>query len=242
MKCRRAKQLIFGFLDGVIADSDRISLEKHLNECGSCETFSSQVSRSLDLLHRAPEETPSDNFNWKVRLKIAREKNNLSEAIATQRNLFKTWNLRFALSAVSTFVLILASGYFLWSSGWLTDLNAPGEAAQDRFAQVQQQRSNGQRADGSNTSHRLYSPQQRWSTFVSDRSGSDNPLVVNPGPIDEHPYNFVLDEDQPVFLTPDSLVIIRMRSLPLRYRLNQLEGQVELLQKYLRECEGGRLD
>jgi hypothetical protein len=239
MKCRRAKQLVFDFLDGVIADSDRVGLEQHLNECESCETFASQVSRSLDLLHRAPEETPSENFNWKVRLKIAREKNNFSEAITAQRNLFKTWNLRFALSAASTFILILASGYFLWSSGRLADLKAAGSPSQDRFARVQPSQPSERPAATRTTPRRLYSPPHNFSTLVSDQHGLEDPLASTPGAIDESRYGYVLDESQPLILRPDSLVMIKMRSLPLRHRVNQLQGQVELLQKYLRECEGG---
>jgi hypothetical protein len=239
MKCRRAKQLVFDFLDGVIADSDRINLEKHLNECESCETFTSQVSRSLDLLHRAPEETPSDNFNWKVRLKIVKEKNRLSEAITDQRNLFKAWNLRFALSAVSTFVFILASGYFLWSSGWLTNLNVPGDPSVDRFARIQPNQPAEQPAAKAKTPRTHHSLTPSVSRLVDLRPGSGDDSSLLPGAIDDHSYDFVVDEPQQAFLTPDSLIMLRMRSIPLRYRLNQLEGQVKLLQKFLRECEGG---
>jgi hypothetical protein len=242
MKCRRAKQLVFDFLDGVIADSDRVGLEQHLNECESCETFASQLSRSLDLLHRAPEETPSDNFNWKVRLKIAREKNKLGEAITAQRNLFKTWNLRFAVSAMSTFVLILAGGYILWSSGRLADLKSPGGPAQDHFARVQPTQPSERPAPTRTTPRRLYNPPYGLGTLVSDQPGFEGPFASTPGAIDESQYNYVLDESQQMILRPDSLVMIKMRSLPLRYRINQLQDQVEQLQKYLRECEGRRQD
>jgi len=244
MKCRRAKQLVFDFLDGGIADSDRVGLEKHLSDCESCETFASQVSRSLDLLHHAPEETPSDNFNWKVRLKIAREKNKLGETIAAQRKLFRTWNLRFALSAVSTFVLILAGGYFLWSSGRLPETGTAGGAAADRYATVQANRP----AEQSRPTRRVhtlpnfYRTSPDLSTFVSDRTGVDDPLNTPSGAIDERRYDNLMNESQPVILRPDSLVIIKMRTLPLRYRLQQLEKQVEQLQKYLRECEAGHQD
>ncbi|MFH1756388.1 MAG: zf-HC2 domain-containing protein [Candidatus Latescibacterota bacterium] len=240
MKCRRAKQLVFDFLDGVIVDHDRISLETHLNECESCEKFTTQVSRSLDLLHRAPEEMPGDNFNWQVKLKIAQEKNLLSDAITAQKHLFKTWNIRFALSAVSTFALILASGFFLWSSGWLSDGSLPGSGASDRFARLQPKQTYEQPARVGNTPPRLYSPPSDIGSLVSGGISSGDSYLYNPGAIDEHRYNLVSEETQQAYLTPDSLVMIKIRSIPLKRRLNQLEGQVEQLQKYLRECEGGQ--
>ena len=193
-------------------------------------------------MHRAPEETPSDNFNWTVRLKIAQEKNKLSEAFTAQRNLFKTWNLRFSLSAVSSFVLILASGYFIWSSGWLADLKTPGGTAPDRFAQVQQNKTTSQPNNYANKPATQYTPQRSLSTPVSNRPGFDNSFSLPPGPIDEHQYDFVIDDSTPASIAPDSLVMLRMRSVPLRHRLHQLEGQVNLLQKYLRECQGGYQD
>jgi predicted anti-sigma-YlaC factor YlaD len=39
MKCHRAKNFIFDFLDGVLTDSDRIALEEHLNACKACEAM-----------------------------------------------------------------------------------------------------------------------------------------------------------------------------------------------------------
>ena len=66
MKCRRAKNLIFDFIDGMIGEQDRIALETHLTECTSCESMATSLSKSLNLLHSVPQVQPSDNFNWKV--------------------------------------------------------------------------------------------------------------------------------------------------------------------------------
>ena len=59
MKCRNAKKLIFEFIDGLEDDRKRLELENHLAGCGECDKFASQLTRSLDLLHRAPILTMS---------------------------------------------------------------------------------------------------------------------------------------------------------------------------------------
>ena len=61
MKCRRAKKLIFDFIDGMIGDQDRIALEEHLGLCPSCDKMATGLAKSLDLLHAVPQVLPDDN-------------------------------------------------------------------------------------------------------------------------------------------------------------------------------------
>ena len=91
MHCRRAKKLIYDFIDGMIGDQDRISLEQHLSECNTCEAMATGLSKSLDLLHRVPPVEPSENFTWKVRLRLARERNAPRESTGLQ----KVWASKF---------------------------------------------------------------------------------------------------------------------------------------------------
>ncbi len=232
MNCRRAKQLIYDYLDGVLGDSDRNILERHLSECRSCETFSAQLGKSLDLLHRAPAETPSEDFNWQVRLRLAKEKNAIGEAMATQRDIFKTWNLRFALSALSTFVVILASGVLLWNSGLLSRPGTP-----ETFTPRQSVTDRGSRPADTG--------QIAWETsgpYFTNRSGLGMPVAAgDPSLSGDGPYQRAIDEaPAPIFQNPDSTVLQSLISKKLRYRLRMLESQVEHLQKNLRECEDGR--
>jgi anti-sigma factor RsiW len=229
MNCRRAKQLIYDYLDGVLGDSERITLERHLSGCQSCETFSTQLGNSLDLLHRAPSEKPSDNFNWQVRLRLAREKNTITEAMAAQRDIFKTWNLRFALSAVSTFVVILASGVLLWNSGLLRQPGTPPGLSSQQFASGRTGQADAAEQAVRDTAPRYYTSQPNFGLPVAVGSpGSDNGF--SSGAIDQAPDR--------IFQNPDSLVLKSLISKKYRYRLRMLEGQVKHLQKNLRECQG----
>lgn len=123
MKCRRAKTLIFDFVDGMITDQDRLGLEQHLASCGSCDDMASSLARSLDLLHRVEPQELDENFNWKVRLRLAREKAAIPDT-GGERVWIRSWNRRFAMSAAAAFVTIVAAGYFFAKS--------PG--ALDRFS------------------------------------------------------------------------------------------------------------
>ena len=116
MKCRRAKALIFDFIDGVIGDQDRVSLERHLGECQACDDMAKSLTESLDLLHAMPQEEPSENFNWKVRLGITQARNAAASDPAVPRSWLRSWNLRFVMSAAATFVFVAGSGYILLRS------------------------------------------------------------------------------------------------------------------------------
>jgi hypothetical protein len=230
MNCRRAKQLIYDYLDGVLGDSERITLERHLCDCRSCETFSAQLGNSLDLLHRAPAENPSEDFNWQVRLRLAREKNAITEAMTAQREIFKTWNLRFALSALSTFVVIIASGVLLWNSGLLPQPGTPATFTSRQPATEQASRPTDTSRIPEGTSP-PYFTQPDWMRVVANSDPSLSGNGFSQGAIDEASGRI---------FPPDSLVPQSLISKKYRYRLRMLEDQVEHLQKNLRECQGGQ--
>lgn len=117
MKCRRARKLVFEFVDGLTDETVRLDLEKHLAECAACDRLASQVTRSMDLIRRAPVETLDENFNWKVRLAIHKERHAMQEAMASQGALFRAWNTRYAVSAVAGFLAVIAVGWMGFSTG-----------------------------------------------------------------------------------------------------------------------------
>ena len=98
MNCRRARHLLFDFFDGASNEALRAEVDRHLGECEECDHFASEMTRSLALLRRVPMEPLDENFNWKVRLAIHREKNVALERAATANAWVRTWNLRYAVS------------------------------------------------------------------------------------------------------------------------------------------------
>ena len=129
MRCRQAKKLLFDYIDGVISESDRVGLERHLAECRKCEREASAMSRSLELLHRLPSESPSENFNWKLRLRLAKAKRAWRDTAESERVWQRMWNTRFAVAAVSTFAAVLVGGGALLMSNGRMDEG-------DRFAHM----------------------------------------------------------------------------------------------------------
>jgi hypothetical protein len=112
MNCRRARNLIHDFIDGLINDQDRSALEQHLSRCTSCEREAEGLSKSLALLPRLQTEQLDENFAWKVRLAIARERNHRADTGAAAQTWFHAWNTRFAVSAASAFAVVAVAGYF----------------------------------------------------------------------------------------------------------------------------------
>ena len=222
MKCRRARKLFFDFLDGVIVDSDRVSLEEHLVECQPCASEAASMTRSIDLLHRLPAESPAENFNWKVRLQISREKNAMYRRMGSERAWMRSWNIRFATAAVSALAVALAAGYFIIKPAVMPSLQA-GAQFTASSASDQSDIVKNDRPTGTLTNRDQGLP--RPVALGGPRVVSDGPT----GPIEESPPGFVLD--------PDTLVFMSLESKRMKIRLNGLQQQVETLQKNLRDCK-----
>jgi hypothetical protein len=118
MNCRRARNLVFELVDGLPDERVRADLESHLAACPECEDLANQLTRSMDLVHRAPVEELDENFNWKVRLAIHRERQAMASP-ARGRADFRAWNLRYAASAVGAFALVVAAGWLAFGTGTL---------------------------------------------------------------------------------------------------------------------------
>jgi hypothetical protein len=117
MNCRRAKKLVFDFIDGIADEPVRLELEQHLSQCEECEKLASGLTRSMDLLHRAPVETLDENFNWKVRLGVHKERRAIEESLASQGAMFKAWNIRYIASAAAGLVMMIAAGWMAVGTG-----------------------------------------------------------------------------------------------------------------------------
>lgn len=117
MKCRRAQQLLFDFIDGIGDEPLRAELDRHLGECPACEKFAAEMTRSLSVLRRAPRETLDENFNWRVRLAIHRERNAIRSGAASAGSWARAWNVRYAVGVGVAFGVVLAAGVGLERSG-----------------------------------------------------------------------------------------------------------------------------
>ena len=110
MNCRRARHLLFDFVDGMSNESLRAELDRHISACEECETFAAEMARGLALLRRAPVEPLDENFNWKVRLAIHRERNAVRSRSASAGAWARAWNMRYALSTGLAFGVVLIAG------------------------------------------------------------------------------------------------------------------------------------
>ena len=110
MNCRRARHLLFDFFDGASNEALRAEVDRHLGECEDCDRFASEMTSSLALLRRVPVEPLDDNFNWKVRLAIHREKNSALERAASANAWVRAWNVRYVLSTGFAFAAVLVVG------------------------------------------------------------------------------------------------------------------------------------
>jgi hypothetical protein len=230
MKCRRARQLVFEFVDGLEDERARLELENHLAGCGECEKLASQVVRSMDLIHRAPVEKLDENFNWKVRLAIHKERQAMSEDFASQTALFKSWNLRYAASAVAGFVGIVAIGWMAIGTGLITFGGGMAALDQPQLVADAAAPSSGETAD---VPH-IREPE--GPVFTNRSHGS---VVSQGAPAEERtvsePRGAMDEAVAPMNL--DSLVQVEMLNRKPAERVRYLEERIQLLNDHLEKCK-----
>jgi len=133
MKCRQAKHLLFDFVDGMSNEALRAELDRHLGTCPECDRFAGEMTRCLALVHRTPVEPLDENFNWKVRLAIHRERNALRSRSVATGAWARAWNLRYAMGTGVAFGAVLVAGALMLrtgpvDSGLQAGLNSAGSA------------------------------------------------------------------------------------------------------------------
>lgn len=229
MKCRQAKNLIFDHIDGMISEPDRVALERHLNQCGDCESMASSLSQSLDLLHKLPSVEPSENFNWKVRLRLLKEKNALRDGMETERQWYRAWNTRFTVSAISALAMVLVAGTVLMKSSIRPGADtAPFELRPDAMSSVAAKQT-------------TPPPTQTARSNTFDPRMFTGPTGVGPRPVSLGAANtsgipIAIEESPPPVLDIDSLKARYLRSRQEYYRVRQLEQQIDVLQSELNKC------
>ena len=67
--CRKAVELMAGYLDGDLAAADRARLEAHLASCPHCNEYLAQLRVTIDTLGRAePDDLPGEALDELVSL------------------------------------------------------------------------------------------------------------------------------------------------------------------------------
>lgn len=230
MKCRRARALIFDVTDNAIADPDRNALEQHLVGCPTCEALAKGVPASLSLLRRAPLVHPDENFNWKVRLAIAQARKGPVADPVSERVWVRSWNTRFALSALSTFVVVASAGYVFMRTSDFSTSTAERRTTDQQVAvgalPTEPAQSGPTRTNPASTGVRA--PSTINPALVSAGQGQPTADVGNKSLIDELPG---------MTLNTDSLTSRFRRSRHEEYRMRLLEYQIDVLQGELRKCE-----
>ena len=230
MRCRQAKRLLFCYIDGVISESDRVRLERHLAECRTCEKTASALSRSLDLLHRLPSESPSENFNWKLRLRLARARNAWRDSTGLESAWQRTWNTRFAVGAVSAFLVVLVGGIVLLEHDWR------GPGGEDRFAHLAP--SSVRESPEAGTRAR---EDRSWAhtPFALPRSNGIVSQPVATGAVRGWG-NGMSGRTSGPLVDVDSLTARYLGARMEARRIRQLEQQIDILHDELEKCYGKR--
>jgi hypothetical protein len=230
MKCRQAKNLIFDHIDGMISEPDQIALEVHLNQCSECESMATGLSRSLDLLHKLPAIKPSENFNWNVRLRLLKEKNSLRDGAETERQWYRAWNTRFAVSAISALAVVLVTGAMMMKSS-IQPGTAPAlfELRPDAMSHVAVNKT-------------VTPPERRIRPNAFDPNLFIGPSSVGPrsvvwGATSDHAVPMAIEDSASPVIDLDSLKTQFRRSRMEHYRVRQLEQEVEALQAELQKCD-----
>lgn len=221
MNCRRARKLVYELVDGAADETVRAELEHHLAGCAECETLAGQLERSMELLRRAPVETLDENFNWKVRLAIHKERNAIRESMASQGAVFRSWNLRYAASAAAAFVVAVALGWYSLGSG-LISVDRGGSV-------VAQQAAGNAEAPPSNITPLPQSPFLNMSPASPVSEGIHGPFrhtSTRTGAITAGPEAIDLD----------SLVRVQTNGMTEEERIEYLQRRAEFIDQYLQQC------
>jgi anti-sigma factor RsiW len=58
--CREFVELVTGYLEGTLPESDRARMDAHLAECDGCAGYLEDMRRLVGTMHETPEPPPDD--------------------------------------------------------------------------------------------------------------------------------------------------------------------------------------
>ncbi len=130
MNCRSVRDCLVDQWDQPDALQHNDVLQGHLQQCASCQQIASEYARSHQLLQGLPEEEPSENFEWRLRLRLNQVDKEetvdpggqidmpgeivaLPAVSAADRG---RWSIQFVGSAAAAAVIVTAVGFFVLQS------------------------------------------------------------------------------------------------------------------------------
>ncbi len=116
MRCSKARKLYFKDRDGQLNERDKMLLQEHLSGCESCLEFSTEMDRCLELVSDLPEPEVSDNFEWNLKRKIAKEKTKIFRSKYGVRE-SQRWGLKFATAAAAMVIIVFTGAWYLLDGG-----------------------------------------------------------------------------------------------------------------------------
>jgi hypothetical protein len=224
MRCRSARKRMFEFLDGLADDAKRLELEKHLEACPECEAISNKLTRSMDMLHRAKQESTGENFAWKVRLKINQERKAMREDPAPMRDVVRSWNLRYATGAMAAFAVIVSVGLLAFGGGGVDLPENAGPVAVTQTEKVPARHGTESASPQRSTANLPVPPST--NEMISVGAGSDNETSEGPG---------LIDRGDSVRFDLDARLVQELEPLPTDRKIEYLRTRIDLYQIHLNQ-------
>ena len=136
MRCKKAKEDYLSNRDGMLTEPEKIRLQQHLEICAGCTGFAREMDECLGVLGDLPDMEVSDNFEWNLKMKIAREKSRMMRDHGTPLFGGNQWGMKFVASMAATMIIVLAGAFFvLRSNGVFPDRNTPQVPAARQVAE-----------------------------------------------------------------------------------------------------------
>ncbi|MCD6380620.1 zf-HC2 domain-containing protein [bacterium] len=125
MKCFKAREYYFKNRDGLLNEAERMRLQDHLAGCQDCALFKNEMDESLELLGELSEPKVSENFEWNVKRRIAREKVDILRK-QSRLNDNSAWGFKFLAGAAAMIIIVLSGAWYFYSG----TQQGPGEPLQ----------------------------------------------------------------------------------------------------------------
>lgn len=111
MNCRTAKKRIRTRLDDERSGEPQAALQEHIKECAGCARVARESDLAYQWLQEVPHAEPSENFEWRLRLRMAQlDRDGVRVPLFDRTDKRDRWRLRFAVSAAAAAVLVLGVG------------------------------------------------------------------------------------------------------------------------------------